>query len=78
MRNNSVGTKVIKFLLWFILFATVSVLLSPILFGIFGPMVRALPFPTPSNFAVADFMGVLTLVLLGILSLYYAYKFGWR
>lgn len=79
MRNeNSFGTKTLKFILLLLLFGGLSLLVTPVIFGIFGPMVRAIPIQTPANFILADFMGILTLVVLALLSLYYAIKFGWR
>ena len=78
VNKAGVGSKVIKFIL---LITVVGIGLSffiPALFGIFGPMVRALPFTTPFNYAVADFMGVLALAVIFAVSLFYTIKFSWR
>ncbi|KIM11919.1 MAG: hypothetical protein KU37_03445 [Sulfuricurvum sp. PC08-66] len=76
--RNSVSTKIIKFLLWFVLLLGIIGVITPTLFGIFGPMISALPLGTPRSFIVADYVGVLTLVLMVGMAKYFAFKWGWR
>ena len=76
--KSSLGTKILKFILVFAVVIVGMVFIIPVIFGIFGPIVTAIPFSTPTNYIVADFMGVLTIVGLGLVGLYYTCKLTWR
>ncbi len=76
--GNTFGVKLMKSIL-ILLIGSVALywVLDP-LFSIFGPFIKALPFETPMNFVVADYVGmtVMGLSVLGLLWL--TKKWGWR
>lgn len=77
-KGNSTGVKILKSILIFLGLAVLAVLIMDPLFSIFGPLVRALPFETPTNFIVADYFGMLIMFLFGLFVLRLTLKWGWH
>ena len=76
--KNSIGVKILKSILIFLSLAVIAVLIMNPLFSIFGPLVRALPFETPNNYIVADYVGIIIMFLFGLIVLRLTCKWGWR
>jgi hypothetical protein len=77
-RENTVGVKVLKSLLFFFIGAVVFMLIDPVIFSIGGSIINTLPFETPTNFIVADYLGMLVMFLEGVVLLIYTKKWMWR
>lgn len=77
-KKNSLGVKVVKFLLVMVLGLLLLNFILPPLFTIIAPFIHALPFEVPTNFIVADYIGMFILGLSLLLVLFYSVKWGFR
>jgi len=77
-RDNSIGVKILKSILFFIAAVVVAVIITPPIFSLFAPIIRALPMETPNSFIVADYIGMIFMALEGLIILKYTKKWAWR
>jgi hypothetical protein len=77
-RKNSFGVKFLKSALFFLAGVAVLAVVLPIIFSFFGPIITALPFETPTNFIVADYVGMFVLFVIGVTLLVYTKRWMWR
>lgn len=77
-KSNTVGVKTLQVILLGIFFGVLAVAVMLPVFSVLGPLVQALPFPTPTNFIVADFVGMAVMAYVAYKVLGYSIKWGWR
>lgn len=77
-KKNSFGVKLITSILFMIAAFIVAVVITPPIFSLFGPMITALPFETPTNFLLADYAGMTFIALEVFIILVYTKKWAWR
>ncbi len=78
MKKNTTGVKVLKSILFFLAGFVIFAIVIDNVFSLFGPMVQSLPFETPTNFIVADYIGISLMFLSGLVLLFYTKKWMWR
>ena len=77
-RENSIGEKFLKSVLFMIVAFVIAFIITPPIFSLFGPIIRALPFETPTNFIVADYAGMTFIALEVLIIVVYTKKWAWR
>lgn len=77
-RPNTVGVKILKSLLFLIMGCTVFIIITPVIFNIGSTMLSSLPFETPTNFKIVDYVGMFVMFLEGLVLLIYTKKWMWR
>ena len=77
-KKNSFGVKFITSILFIIAALVVAVIITPPIFSLFAPMITALPFETPTNFMVADYVGMTFMALEAFIIFVYTKKWAWR
>jgi len=77
-KKNSFGVKLITSILFMIAAFIVAVVITPPIFSLFGPMIKALPLETPTNFIVADYAGMTFMAFEAFIILVYTKKWAWR
>ena len=76
--TNSFGVKFLKSLFIFVVGFVVLWFILDIAFSIFGPIISALPFETPTNFVVADFIGIFVMIVTFAGLIITTKNFGWK
>ena len=77
-RENTIGEKFLKSVLFMIAAFIIAFIITPPIFSLFGPMIKALPFETPTNFIVADYTGMIFMALEVLIIMRYTKKWAWR
>lgn len=78
MRKNSTGVKLLQSTLFFLAGLSVLIMVLPIIFSFIRPMIEVLPFETPTNFIVADYVGMAGMFIAGLVLLSYTKKWMWH
>lgn len=76
--KNSFGVKVIKSFFFFVIGLVVLYYILPPIFSIVGVFIKALPFEVPTNFIVADYVGIFALAVIFIGLVWLTKKWAWR
>ena len=77
-RENTVGVKILKSILFFLMGTVVFIMIDPVIFNIGNSIINTLPFQTPNNIKAADYLGMLMMFLEGVVLLIYTKKWMWR
>ena len=77
-KGNSVGEKFLKSVLFMIAAFIIAFIITEPIFSLFAPMIRALPFETPTSYIVADYAGMIFMALELLIILVYTKKWAWR
>ena len=77
-KRNSLGVMLLKFLLILLLGGLLFSFILPPLFSIVAPLLHALPFETPQNYIITDYIGMTVMGMASLLVLFYAIKWGVR
>lgn len=77
-RENTLGEKFLKSVLFMIAAFIIAFIITPPIFSTFAPMIRALPFETPTSYIVADYAGMVFIAFEFLIIMVYTKKWAWR